>query len=77
MNFLTEADDDDDFLSPQQGKTQKSKQTARGGLLSLFNNSNNSSPRVAEKDSKNDFIYKAPKKNSGLSQGDRNTFRNI
>ena len=69
MDFLTEADDDDDFLSPQPGNTQKSKQNSRGGLLSLFNSSNNSSPRVAEKDSKNDFTYKAPKKTSGLSQG--------
>ena len=69
MDFLTEVDDDDDFLSPKQGKIQKSKQSSRGGLLSLFSSTNNTSPSVSNTDSKNDFSYQAPKKNQGPSSG--------
>ena len=67
MDFLTEGDEDDDFLTPQKVKTNKTKQTSRGGLLSLFNSSNNSSQKVGVDGSKNDFTYKAPKKNQGSS----------
>lgn len=67
MDFLTEGDEDDDFLTPQKGKTHKTKQTSHVGLLSLFNSSNNSSQKVGGNDPKNDFTYKPPKKNQGSS----------
>ena len=69
MDFLTEVDDDDDFLSPKQGKIQKSQQSSRGGLLSLFSSTSNTSPSITKTDSKNDFTYQAPKKNQGPSSG--------
>ena len=74
MNFFTDGDDDDDFLSPKAGKIQKSKQSSRGGLLSLFSSTNNTSPNISNTDSKNDFTYQAPKKNQGQSSGLINHF---
>ena len=68
MDFLADADEDDDFLTPKHQANAKSKQNGHGGLTSLFAPFNRSSADTSI-ESGNDFKYKSPKKHLGVSQG--------
>ena len=70
MDFLADADEEDDFLTPkQETKTRKSK-----GLTSLFTRKDNTSSLGVTNTTEegNDFKYRAPKKTLAASQGTEN-----
>ena len=70
MDFLADADEEDDFLTPkQETKTRKS------GLTSLFTRKDNNTPSLGVTNTTeegNDFKYRAPKKTLAASQGTEN-----